>query len=193
MALNSSTIHEFCDGSHAAFQEIYRHFFARVLRLGKKIIECDERAADYTQDFFIQVWQNRESFRNVNNFEAYFYVAARNEAVRARKAYASEFLKRDNHALVPRDTVTHNVEEYINEADYQRIISQALTTMSPQRKLIYEMSRKQGLPSREIAQKLNIAGQTVDNEITIILKAIKRHLQHHIVSILTFLSAGFIG
>lgn len=190
--LSSKTVIEFCDGSQAAFEVIYREFSERVLRLARQIVQSEALAQDVVQEFFCEVWERREKFRHASSFENYIYIMARNMAIDARNAYITEQMKRAAHSARKREESQNNVDAHINISDYRRVVSEALTTISPQRKMIYEMSREQGLSRPEIAQKLDLAKQTVDNEMTLALKTIRHHLRHHhLMSWVALLSANF--
>lgn len=63
-------------------------------------------------------------------------------------------------------------EIYAKELEY--IVSVAVDKMPPQRKLIYTLSRVQGLNNDEIAEHLSISKRTVENHLTQALADIRK-------------------
>jgi RNA polymerase sigma-70 factor (ECF subfamily) len=70
----------------------------------------------------------------------------------------------------------NNVEEYFLKIDYEHIISEAVARLSPQRRLVYEMSRLQGLNHEEIALHLQLSRNTVKNHLVEALRSIRNYL-----------------
>ena len=73
-------------------------------------------------------------------------------------------------------SVSQSEEEALFARELQSIISRTVEQMSPQRKLIYQMSREQGLSNDEIATRLNISKRTVENHLTAALAILRKVL-----------------
>ncbi|WP_336526895.1 sigma-70 family RNA polymerase sigma factor, partial [Bacteroides acidifaciens] len=54
------------------------------------------------------------------------------------------------------------------------LLSIAIEKMPPQRKRIFQMSRKKGMNNEEIANELHISKRTVENHLTQALKDIRK-------------------
>ena len=73
-------------------------------------------------------------------------------------------------------SISQSEEEALFARELQSIISRTVEQMSPQRKLIYQMSREQGLSNDEIATRLNISKRTVENHLTAALAILRKVL-----------------
>ena len=71
----------------------------------------------------------------------------------------------------------NQTENIILEKEYQTILQQALSKLSPQRKQIFYLSREQGLTHDQIAKHLNLSRNTVRNTMAETLKLIRVFLK----------------
>ena len=73
------------------------------------------------------------------------------------------------------------------EANYQKLMEEALNRLSPQRKLAYELSRHRGMELTAIEQQMKISKNTAKNHLTEALKQIRAYLaQNGIGMVLLF-------
>ena len=66
------------------------------------------------------------------------------------------------------------IEEELYAKELSLLIDLTIEKMPPQRRLIFIMSRKEGLNNDEIALKLNINKRTVENHLTQALADLRR-------------------
>ena len=69
------------------------------------------------------------------------------------------------------------LEERILAEELGLLLDIAIDNMPPQRKLIFKMSRKDGLSNEEISHQLNINKRTVENHITQALSDLRKVLK----------------
>jgi RNA polymerase sigma factor (sigma-70 family) len=68
----------------------------------------------------------------------------------------------------------HNsTEYYLNEKETNLLLHKALSRLSKQQKLIYILSREEGLKYEEIAQRLNVSPSTVKNHMIVALRTLR--------------------
>jgi RNA polymerase sigma-70 factor (family 1) len=179
--MNKEVIIEFLNGSERAFGLVYDQYAGKVLRLGRQILPSEELARDFVQDFFVKLWTKRDKFKTAESFDDYFFMAARNAALNRKRAILREQLAIEEF-IRESEPRANTVDNYIREKELQTLVAKALETSTPRRQEIYRLSREKGMTAAEIAQKLDLARQTVDNEMTSILKTIRVYIQSHLVS-----------
>ena len=64
------------------FEEIYTKFSAKIFRVCLGFVNDHERAKDLTQETFISVWENLNSFKNQSDIGTWIYRIATNKCLR---------------------------------------------------------------------------------------------------------------
>lgn len=162
-------------GDHEAFNMIFLTYHSLVKRFILGFTKEEDIALDIAQDIFVKIWTNRKSMASVNSLKAYLFKMARNEIYNYFKLHAIH----ENH-LEQYQQQTVWVEDILVERilaeELELLMDIAVENMPPQRKLIFKMSRKEGLSNDEISQQLNINKRTVENHITQALADLRKAL-----------------
>lgn len=159
------------EGDEKAFEKIYLNYYKKTLYFLTGLVKCEEDAKELTQEVFIKLWTNRESINPAWSVHSYMYTIARNTAF--------NFLK---HKLVeisylnecPTQVETETSEDILFAKEIALLIDMTVEQMPPQRQLIYKMSRNEGLEKEEIAARLHISKKTVENQLSLALRELKR-------------------
>ncbi len=122
----------------------------------------------------------------VSHFEAYIFRAVSYgcyKYLRDNKFNASQLKVIDNLQLSNAE-----VENQHNLEATQKVIDQSLEELSPRCQQIFTLSRIEDVPNEEIAMQLGISKRSVENQVSLALKVIRRHLAAlHIISFLYFI------
>lgn len=73
--------------------------------------------------------------------------------------------------------------EQLRIREVREKLQYALDHLPPKQKLVYTLSREQGLKHEEIARQLNISPSTVNNHMIAALRSIRQQLGPHLQSI----------
>jgi RNA polymerase sigma factor (sigma-70 family) len=76
-------------------------------------------------------------------------------------------------------------DNYIREKEFSQIIEKEIAALPDKMRQVFELSRRQNLSRKEIAEKLNLSEKTVKNQITNALKILRGKLD--IISFLILL------
>jgi RNA polymerase sigma-70 factor (ECF subfamily) len=178
---------QIADGNEAAFAEVFYHYRARLYPFIKKIVRSEEAAEDILQEVFVSLWRNRGAMTGVENHRAYIFTMANNKSFNYLKSVA---VQRRGLAEVrnQEDDFTNNTQELIDLHQSQVLINELVEQLPPQKKLIYKLTREEGLSHEEIAQRLKISKNTVKNHLIEALKFLRERLQNSPGASLTLIS-----
>lgn len=163
-------------GDHDAFNILFMSYHSLVKRFLLGFIKEEEEVLDIAQNIFIKIWTHRKSVAQAESFKPYLFRMARNEIYNYYKLNAI----RENHLEHYRQQsvwIDDLLEERILADELGLLLDIAIDNMPPQRKLIFRMSRKDGLSNEEISLRLNINKRTVENHITQALADLRKVLK----------------
>jgi RNA polymerase sigma-70 factor (family 1) len=168
----------FCDES---FKRLFDSYKNRLYGYVLAIARSPYTAEEITQEIFIKLWLCRDILHEVDNLDGYIFTIARNRTLNhLRKAANDARLLRELQELaMPQDKSNNNVEERALVAEYDRQLRDALSLLSPQRRLVYKLSRDGGMNHEEIAHQLHLSRNTVKNHMVEALRFIRHHLGEH--------------
>lgn len=162
-------------GDRTAFTEIYtRYKYLLYTHAYHRLRDADE-AEDLVHDLFAVLWNNRDAFTLRTHLSGYLYTAVRNRIFKllahknVESAYISSFTEAAEKAV--------NVTDHLaRENQFMSIIEREIAALPPKMREIFEMSRKQHLSHKEIAEQLSLSEQTVAKQVTNALKILRTKL-----------------
>ncbi|OOQ57957.1 RNA polymerase sigma factor [Mucilaginibacter pedocola] len=157
------------------FEEVFERYKQQVYNQVYAIAKSEYAAEELTQEIFIKIWLNKEALDGVSNIGGYIYTMARNYSLNYLRKAASESRLVDELARVA-VSGHNNTESVIAASECKQLISTAVEHLSPQRQLVYKLSREEGLNYDEIADQLNLSRHTVKNHLLAALAFISNFL-----------------
>lgn len=159
-------------GDQTAYTQIYDRYQGLLFVYACKITKDEDEAEDIVQEVFFYLWDKRRTILFKTSLPAYLYSAVRykyfnlldHKKVRANYADSlQEFIEKGD---VQADHV-------IREKELTRLIEKEISLLPPKMREIFELSRKEHLSHKEIAEKLNLSEKTVKNQINNALKELR--------------------
>ncbi|WP_442590594.1 RNA polymerase sigma-70 factor [Pedobacter sp. AW31-3R] len=156
-----------------AFVGIYDRYWSELYRAAFKIYPNQETCEDIIHDVFLNVWNKRHTIL-VKSLKDYLYIAVKNRILNGMRSEKS-LLKAVNAQPEPISSETL-IEDELNSKELHKIYDLALADLPERCRTILLMSRKEHLSHKEIAARLNITTKTVENQITIGLRQLRKKL-----------------
>lgn len=162
-------------GDEDAFCELYATYKNRLIYFAMRFLKSREYAEDVFQDAFTVVWQSRRFINPDASFSSYLYTIMRNRILNQLRNAANEEKLKESILSQALD-YTEDTKREVMLNDLKSLISHALQQLTLRQREIFEMSREAQLSHKEIADKLGISVNTVQEHISTSLKLIRTYL-----------------
>ena len=170
-----SLILRLIEGDEDAFCELYATYKNRLIYFAMRFLKSREYAEDVFQDAFTVVWQSRRFINPDASFSSYLYTIMRNRILNQLRNAANEEELKESILSQALD-YTEDTKREVMLNDLKSLISHALQQLTPRQREIFEMSREAQLSHKEVADKLGISVNTVQEHISTSLKLIRTYL-----------------
>lgn len=172
-------------GDLNAFEELFFKYNKKLYYFAKGYLGSNEDAEGLVQEVFIKIWEKREDIKEYLSFNSYIFTITYKAILKhfrtksREKKYLDQFLSdfRDE------SNETSIRVEYNNLLELANI---AIEKLPAKRKLVYKLSRMEGLTNQEISQQLQISKRTVETHIQHALKFLRETINKDSLSVLLF-------
>lgn len=164
-------------GDRNIFRSIFDKYYEPLSRFCMRFTNDQADAEEIVQDVFVTLWEKRNQININTSLNAYLYQSVRNKALNfkshmdVRQAYSDHILA---------TSLNSKVNDEFAEQELSTMYETALANMPEKRRLVFEMSRNQGLKYAEIADKLNISIKTVEAHLSKALEDLREKLQEYL-------------
>lgn len=167
---------DIADGDEQAFLQLFRHYSPLIRPFARRITYSEVDADEIIQETFIRIWLYRDKLPDIQNLRNWIFTVAAHESMRYMRKKLTYEKKLDKSRQEQLPATAPTPEHYTQMGEVRRIIREVVDAMPPQRRLIYELSREQGLKPAVIAQHLSLSVGTVKNVLCLSLKEIRERL-----------------
>jgi RNA polymerase sigma-70 factor (ECF subfamily) len=163
------------DGSHTAYAELYQRYYRLLFIHAYKRSKDQEQAKDIVQEFFVSLWDKRKSISLQSSLAGYFFTAINNRLVDhfLHQEVENKYIASFAGFLVIEQAKTDHL---VREKQLMELIENEIGQLPPKMREVFELSRKENLSHKEIAEKLAISEKTVDRQISNALFRLKTRL-----------------
>ena len=161
------------DGDEAAFRELYDRSWNRLYSFAISWLKSGILAEDVVQDIFLKLWIRRAELNAIKNADNYLFILCRNAVLNlmeknaVRQKGGEEIASSLESPLLP--------DAALQLKEMKTTINQLVEKLPTQQRLIYKMSREEGLTHDEIAQRLGILKETVKNHMVRALNTLRKN------------------
>ena len=150
-------------GNGEAFmQALFKGYYRPLGNVIFRVVPDRAVVEDLLQDVFLRVWHNRETLVIGTSYKAYLYRAAMNAALRHVERQKRQVGWEEASFAEPgRDTTA----EQLDAQDAEQLVALALEALPPQCRAVFLLSRQEGLSYQQIAETLDVAPKTVENQM----------------------------
>jgi RNA polymerase sigma-70 factor, ECF subfamily len=171
---DQETLRALSKGDQSAFKLVFDTSYESLCQYACTILKDMDEAEDVVQSVFIKIWENREDLDIKHTIRSYLFKAVYHRCINQLEHRAIK-LKYQDHGL--RDASTHIQHPEVFPNELEDHIRKAISALPPQCKAVFLLSRYEELRYAEIARKMNISVNTVENQISKALKILRSELR----------------
>ena len=157
-----------------AFESLFKRMYNPLCQFCIKFVKSPEVAEELVSDVFYSIWKNRNRLI-ISSPKAYLFASVRNKAFdHLRKVKKQIHCDLENATNLPADTA--NSQEILVLRELTASMEKSIARLPKQCRLIYELSRDQGLKYKEIATILQVSVKTVETQMGRALKHLRNSM-----------------
>ncbi len=161
-------------GDERAFDILYKRYWKKLLLQALVRLGSTQSAEEVVQTVFINLWRRRRSTELKYSFRTYITAALKYEILRELAQRKERARKEAGHLYVVEDNST---AEWLSYEQLRNSIESEINLLPEKCRLVFRLSREQGLTEREIAQSLSISPKTVQAHMGKALKQLRSSLR----------------
>ena len=165
-------------GSYSDFNKLYDLYADRLYGFAYNLTHSSEMAEEIVQEVFLKIWQMREHLSPEYSFRSFLFTIAKNKFLNDLRNRLT-LLSYDEYITQLDDATERGENSTESEFNFNELNEQVLQSkdkLSKRQKMIFEMSKEEGLSNQEIALKLGISEQSVRNQLSSALKVLREEL-----------------
>lgn len=169
------------------FSQIYSTYFIKMTRFSQAYVIAEEDAENIVQDIFLYLWEHPEFFRTIDNMDAFLFTLVKNRCLNFLKhsLYINE--KKRTLETAEEQEMQMNLyslqqfdESFLTISEVENLIDEVIGKLPERCREIFILSRMEGLKYKEIAKRLDISVNTVENQMSIALHKLKVELKDYL-------------
>jgi len=165
-------------GDIQLFELLFKKYYQMLCDFGMKYLKNIDEAEEVVQDVFYNIWKNRQQLRINTSIKSYLYAAVKNNSLQKLRVHNLDMKYEKYYKTQPlKDSISP--ADVMNAKELNAIIHKALNTLPEKARIIFKMSRYDGLKYHEIATKLSISIKTVESNMGKALKHFRSYLKDY--------------
>jgi RNA polymerase sigma-70 factor (ECF subfamily) len=162
------------EGDEAAFTLCYAEYGRMLMPFLIRLVGTRDSAEEIIQEVFLKVWLHRDRLAAVENPKSWLFRVAANTG----RNWLKKKMMIEQHLRAQQQEDSGDlVAERLDLRSVANLVQATIQSFPPQRKLIYQLSREEGLKPAEIADRLQLSVSTVKNTLLTALKTIRENIE----------------
>jgi len=176
------------NGDILAFDLVYELYSHKLFSFVFKILKNEAEVDDIVQEVFVKIWESRNKLEDYKLLNSYIFTIAYNNSIDLirKRISSNKYLEHLKYSASINFTPTIISQIEYNELNNQ--VGMLIANLPDRQKQVYLLHREEGLTYPEIAEKLGISKNTVENHMVKALKYLRQNMDNSLLINMLFVS-----
>ncbi|OQP53378.1 hypothetical protein A4H97_23290 [Niastella yeongjuensis] len=161
-------------GNDKAYRVLFDRYFYKLYSYTLKLVSDKNVSEEIVMDVMLAIWQKRDQLNGSLSLSAYLYKSVRNRLIDHLRKQKVATVSLELTAVEPSSSFI--TDSRILHKELESLYRSSLNRLPPQKKRIFTMSREEGSSYKEIADRLCLSKNTVENHMVAALKLLKENM-----------------
>ncbi|MDX9902726.1 MAG: RNA polymerase sigma-70 factor [Bacteroidales bacterium] len=175
MKSDSEIIRRIRNGDKQEFEKLFRSSYVSLVRYAKTLIRDHDTAEEIVQELFFRLWQDRDKLNIKTSLNGYLFRSVHNRSLHHIE-HQQVVSRHAGEVAASAQSVSEPVTEAIYYSELQAKVAGVLERLPERCRMIFRMSRFDGLKYNEIAEKLAVTVKTVEADMGRALREFRKAL-----------------
>lgn len=172
-------------GDVFAFNELFHKYSQKVYNFSIKHLENEEDVKDLVQEIFMKIWDKRKEIDANKSFNGFLFTITLN-LIRNYFRKKVKDRKLINKWLEETEPYSDSTKLSIEFRSLEKAVNTIVEQLPPKRRMVFRLSRNEGLSNDDIARRMNIQKKTVENHLNLALRYLRERLQEQSFLVILF-------
>ena len=175
MKSDSEIIGRIRNGDKQEFEKLFRSSYVSLVRYAKSILRDHDTSEEIVQELFFKLWHDRENLNIKSSLNGYLFRSVHNRSLHYIEH--QQVISRHAGEVAARTQISSEpVTEALYYKELQEKVARVLERLPGRCRMIFRMSRFEGLKYNEIAEKLAVNLKTVEADMGKALREFRKAL-----------------
>src|SRR5688572_21484380 len=162
-------------GNEKAYRALFDKYFYKLYNYTLKLIPDKSVSEEIVMDVMLAVWQKKDMLNSSLSLSAYLYRSVKNRLIDHLRKQHVPTVSLDQTAVEPPSSFV--TDSRLLHKELEGLYRTSLNRLPPQKKRIFTMSREEGNSYKEIADRLKLSKNTVENHMVAALRLLKENMR----------------
>lgn len=158
-----------------AFTILYERYWEKLVSIAYIRLQSTMDAQEVVQEVFLDIWKRSENIHIKHSFNTYISAALKYKILTVLAKRKNEA---DRQAKLKLTEIDSSTEQWLSYQQLKDELESSIQSLPEKCRLVFRLSRENGLSEKEIAATLNISLKTVESHMSRALRALRASLRY---------------
>ena len=172
-------VKDFISGDIKSFDLLYHTFNNRLYNFVFGLIKIRTESEGIVQEVFIKIWESRNQLKKHSSFESFLFTIAYNTTISLLRKKATEQKYIDYIKSLQIESESPTIDKEIDLGNLNKTINTVIDKLPNRQKEVFKLKYFENFSYKQIAEKLDISVNTVENHMVKSHRFLKQNLNRN--------------